>query len=252
MSYIYWSPEEEEILFEEIKEMHARDSQLTWKSMISNAQLALQPERRRPSVTSIHHIPPGLRTRLLELTGRTIGRLAKNRKSPEPGVTIEDRIEAAVFSAMEKALQSDAFVSKLADAIANRSSVFYQGLSSSKIDLVQYAPAKVVPKDGRPLSKVAVVGLLPDQARIVDKSLDEYRSGFVVRLDINFVEKKPHIESSLDYRSYDHVIQMVKFSAHANDKMKRVGNLIIETGGLTSLIYKIRDLASTKPVVVAH
>lgn len=239
MAYIRWSEDEEELLFQEAKLWFELDAKITWREMIFRAQQALPEDKRKPSCTGVHHLPPSLRTRLLELTGRQIKRKETKEKEPVK-ISFEEKIENAVFNAMLKAIESPFFIDKLAEALASK--ILNHSIPEyPKVDLIQYAPAKPVVKDGRPELKLAILGLLPDQAKIVEASLEKYRVGFKHRLDLEFIPKQLHSQSH-DYRKYDHVIQMTKFSSLATDKMKRSSHFIMCPGGLTSLIVILKDL----------
>ncbi len=272
--WIRWTPSEEEALMRAAQHLLHNHPRIPQKTLIDRMQNTLPAERRRTSATAFHHLSNRLGQRLRALwsdsrsqsdrsdmaskrdVDTTLPMMTAQAQSvsaePSPFSALASSFEASLLAVMTKVFESDTFVEKLAAALAQRLAISREHSQSAGVKtLVHYAPTKQVPKDGRTVKSVAILGLLPDQANIVQKALDSSDPSFMYRLNVNYIEKKRNLEHSGDYRSYDYVIQMVKFTGHAKNNLKS-SNLILERGGLTSLTLLLKDIGQGRRKLPTH
>lgn len=262
--WIRWTDLEEDAVLKAAQHFLHNYPGIKQKALIEKMQNALPAERRRTSATAFNHLSKRLGPRLKELwldartqtdasaSAEPPPHTEQTQPAPSQFSALASALEASLVTVMTKVLESDAFVEKLAAALAQRLAISREHSQSAGVKtLVHYAPTKQVPKDGRTVKSVAILGLLPDQANIVQKALDSSDPSFMYRLNVNYIEKKRNLEHSGDYRSYDYVIQMVKFTGHAKNNLKS-SNLILERGGLTSLTLLLKDIGQGRRKLPTH
>lgn len=216
------------------------DSSATFLKYVRAAQKEVLESSRRREIQTVAHIKGVLECINSEVQARRAARAQEANAKQEQAsgqreLTSADNLETAILALLDSPL-CDRLLDKLADRLATRLS--QPANAPAEVTLVKHNPNPVeVPRPR--LLTVGVIGLLPEQTKILQSSFD----------DINFKFYERRLPKQLPL--VDYMIGMVGFMRHStdgqaitayNDRYVRISH------GTTQLHNKIRQLKNTFPI----